>query len=205
MPALQSVVVHPSRKLIRLERIDDFLNSVQELFDFETLNEALNGGDQRPLSLLLDWFHAFPGERPAFAAFMSDVRRQLRKSHWLPLFIDGVGLYHNYPYDPRKPNCFALMEYTASEVIQQARAKGIERCFALPTVLEAWNNPAFCPVPSASCQGRAVDLRGTIHARPVREILHVRFDYSPWHLKRIEVWCGAETPDIDVARWLHLG
>ena len=164
MPALQSVVVHPFRKLIRLERIDDFLNSVQDLFDFETLNEALNGGDRRPLSLLLDWFHAFLGERPAFAAFMSDVRGQLGKSDWLPFFIDGVGLYHNYPYDLRKPNCFALMEYAASEVIQQARAKGIERCFALPTVLEAWNNPAFCPVPSTSCQGRAVDLRGIIHA-----------------------------------------
>ena len=202
--ALQSVRVHPSRKLIRLERIDGFLNSVQGLFDFDTLNEALNGGDPRPLSLLLEWFHAFPGERPAFAAFMSDVWNLLEKAEWLPYFIDGVGLHHNYPYDPRKPNCFALMEYSAAEVIEQARAKGIERCFALPTVLEAWKNPAFCPVPRSSCQGRAVDLRGKNLARPVREILHIRFDYSPRNLKRLGAWHGAETPDICEARRPHI-
>ena len=101
---------------------------------------------------------------------MSDVRSHLEKAEWLPYFTDGVGLHHNYPYDPRKPNCFALMEYSATEVTEQARSKGFERCFALPTVLAAWKNPAFCPVPRPSCQGHAVDLRGKNLALRTRDI-----------------------------------
>ena len=91
-----------------------------------------------------------------FAVFERDVRFILRKPDWLPRIIDIFGLLHHYHSDLDKPKFFALMEYTVAEVIEQARAKGIVHCIALPTVLEAQGNPAFCPVQYRARQRAAV-------------------------------------------------
>ena len=122
----------------------------------------------------------------------------------MPCIIDCFGLYHHYPFDPTKPNCFALFEYTAAEVVEQAKRKGIRDCFALPTVFESQNNPAFCPVPRLTGQGRVVNLRGKCLVRLVREILHPRFEYSQQHLIRAGAWNGARNPDIMPARRRHM-
>ena len=143
-PALQSVAVHPSRILMRLECLDDLL-PVDGSVDYDELVLASNGGDPDSIIELLQLYNDFPGERPVFAGYKSDIRSLLRKKEWVSCIIDYFGLYHHYPYDPGKSNRFALFEYTAAEVIEQAIRKGIGHCFALPTVLESWINPAFFP------------------------------------------------------------
>ena len=203
-PALQPVAVHPSRKLIRLELLDEHLLPKPGGVDFNKLNLAWKGGDPGSIFEILEKFHELPGERPVFSGYMSDVRRLLRKKDWLPCIIDCFGLYHLYSYDPMKLCHFALFEYTAAEVIEQATRKGIRHCFALPTVLEAWNSPAFCPVPNSTGQGRVVSLGETSFSRPPREILHARFDCLPRHLILLGAWRVASKPDIMEARRRHL-
>ena len=100
-PALQAVSVHPSRKLIRLVRLDRHLLPVPGGVDFDDLNQALIGGDPNPIFELLQKFHDFPGERPEFTGYKSDIRHLLKKKDWLPCIIDFFGLYHHYPYSPR--------------------------------------------------------------------------------------------------------
>ena len=100
-PALQAVAVIPSRKLIRLVRLDRHLLPVPRGVDFDDLNQALNGGDPYPIFELLQKFHDLPGERPEFTGYKSDIRRLLKKKDWLPCIIDFFGLYHHYPYNPR--------------------------------------------------------------------------------------------------------
>lgn len=74
---------------------------------------------------------------------------------------------------------------------------------ATPRVIAATvSTPA---VPRAARHGFAVDLRERNPRRPsVQEILHIRFDYSWMHLKRLAEWSGADLPDIEAARDRHL-
>ena len=77
--------------------------------------------------------------------------------------------------------------------------------FALASVLESRENPAFHPVPRATANGFAVDLGKDAAARRlVREILHVRMPYEAAHLKRIAESHVNGTPDIVAARAVHL-
>lgn len=202
--ALLPASVEPVQKIIRLERIDRYLEP-QGGLDFGSLVDALRTGDQHRLSALTDQFQNYPGERPLFAAFKSEVADDLKEADWLQRIIDRLGLYHHYPFIPGKPYRFALMEYTADEVINQAHAKGVDRCFSLATVLECQDNPAFFPVPRSTSHGFTVDLRERNPKKPsVREILHIRFDYSWRHVKRLVEWSGADVPDIEAARGRHL-
>lgn len=202
--ALLPASVEPIQKIVRLERIDRHLEPTGGL-DFSSLRDALARRDSHRLSALTDRFLNYPGERPSFAAFRSEVAADLKEADWLQRIIDRLGLYHHYPFDPGKPYRFALMEYSADEVLKQARAKGISRCFALATVLECQNNPAFFPVPRSTSHGFTVDLRERNPRRPsVREILHIRFDYSWKHVTRLVEWTGADLPDIEAARGRHL-
>ncbi|MBU6165739.1 MAG: hypothetical protein KGQ52_06365 [Alphaproteobacteria bacterium] len=202
--ALLPVSVEPTQKIIRLERIDRHLEPIGGL-DFMSLTKALQDNDRHRLAALADQFLNYGGERPAFSAFKSEVSDDLNSVDLLPRIIDRLGLYHHYPFVSGKPYRFALMEYTAAEVIDQAKKKNMNRCFALATVLECQNNPAFFPVPRATSHGFTVDLRERNPAQPsVREMLHIRFDYSWRHIKRIAEWTGADTPDIVAARDRHL-
>ena len=116
-----------------------------------------------------------------------------------------MGLYHHYPFDSSQTYSFALMEYTAKNVFDQARAKSMNKPFAIATVLECQDNPAFFPVPRGTSHGFTVDLRERNPRRPsVREILHIRFDY-PWrHISRLEQWGGRDLPDIASSRASHI-
>ncbi|MFD2249554.1 hypothetical protein FHS82_004004 [Pseudochelatococcus lubricantis] len=202
--ALLPATVEPVQKIIRLERIDRHLEP-QGGLDFGSLVDALRTCDQHRLSALTDQFQNYPGERPSFAAFKSEVSDDLKEADWLQRIIDRLGLYHHYPFVSGNPYRFALMEYTADEVIKQAHSKGVDRCFSLATVLECQDNPAFFPVPRSTSHGFTVDLRERNPKKPsVREILHIRFDYSWRNVKRLVKWSGADVPDIEAARGRHL-
>lgn len=202
--ALLADSVEPNQKIVRLERIDRHLEPRYGL-DFQSLKDALARKDEHRLSALTDRYLDYRGERPSFAAFKSELESDLQEADWLQRIIDRLGLYHHYPYNPQKPYRFALMEYTAAEVIKQANSTGIVRCFALATVLECQDNPAFFPVPRGTSHGFTVDLRERMPQRPsVREILHIRFDYSWRHVKKLGEWGGADLPEIESARSRHL-
>jgi hypothetical protein len=98
------------------------------------------------------------------------------------------------------------MEYTALEVFAQARPKALDRPFALATVLECQNNPAFFPVPRGAASGFTVDISSGAASLPaVREILHVRLDYRNQHVVRFGRLSGPETtPDLALSRERHL-
>lgn len=201
--ALAPATVESNQKIVRLERIDGLLN--RGALDFARLERALSIGNADDLSALTDLFATYPGERPAFAAFKSEVEADLAEADWLQRLIDRLGLLHFYPYDSRLSYSFALMEYSAEDVIAHARGLSVKQCFAVATVLECRNNPAFFPVPRGSSQGFAVDLRDRTSPLPaLKEILHVRIDYNWKHVVRLEQWTGAAQPDIEAARTRHL-
>jgi hypothetical protein len=200
--ALLSLTIDPNQKIVRLERIDDAMHAAT--LDFLRLKKALAPPDADELSTLTDIFATYRGARPAFAAFKSEVEPDLAAPDWLTRLIDRMGLLHHYPHEDGNSYSFALMEYTAAEVIAQAAPQGITHSFALATVLECRNNPAFFPVPKAAANGFTVDLRARSPALSlVREILHARIDYSWKHVKRLEQWTGAPVPDIEAARERH--
>ena len=190
--------IDPKVKFVRLERIDHLLGKSRR--GYREFKSALERKDRELLTRFVHLFLFYRGERPFFAVYKSDIECELGKRDWLQLFIDGVGLFHHYPFDPKEPAIFALMEYSAGEVVKQARTKGIEDCFAVPTVLESGCNPAFCPTPRSTGHGYAVDLRERDRKEiGVREILHPRLEYSWEHVKQLEIWTGAATPDVEMA------
>lgn len=202
--ALLPATVEPVQKIIRLERIDGLMSKDPDL-TFDRLSEALARRDGAVLQSFVDLFLTYPGERPSFTSFKAEVDQDLRQADWLQRLIDRMGLYHHYLFDSSDTYSFALMEYTAKDVFDQAAAKVVNKPFAIGTVLECQNNPAFFPVPRGSSHGFTVDLCERNPRPPsVREILHMRFDYSWWHLSRLEQWSGKDLPDIESSRARHL-
>jgi hypothetical protein len=202
--ALLPATIDPNQKIIRLERIDRVLSKDPSL-TFDRVDAARTAGNSSDLQAFVDLFSTYPGERPSFSAFKSEVDEDLRALDWLQRLIDRMGLYHHYPFDSRQTYSFALMEYTAKDVLAQAKTKGIGRPFAVATVLECQENPAFFPVPKGAAYGFTVDLRERVPKRPnVREILHMRLDYSWKNVSRLAQWGGMAQPDIEPSRDRHL-
>jgi len=202
--ALLPATVDPNQKIIRLERIDRVLSKDPSL-DFKRVRAARGSDDAVTLQAFVDLFSTYPGERPSFSAFKSEVDDDLKSPDWLHRLIDRMGLYHFYPFDSGQTYSFALMEYTAKDILAQATKKGIDRPFAVATVLECQENPAFFPVPKGSQFGFTVDLRERVPPRPnVREILHIRYDYSWRNVSKLAQWSGASEPDISASRNRHL-
>ncbi|WP_349369168.1 hypothetical protein [Salinarimonas sp.] len=192
--------VEPRQKIVRLERIDELLS--KSGWTYAQLQDAHTSRDAATLSAFVALFETFPGERPAFAAFKSEVEADVGRDDWLERLCERFGLYHHFGTEPRQ---FALMEYTAGEVLAHAGDGGIDRPFALASVLESRENPAFHPVPRATANGFAVDLGTDAPSRPlVREILHVRMPYKAAHVKRIAESRVNGKPDILAARAVHL-
>ena len=187
MPPLFGTLTYmdPFQKICRLENIDHFVEPRGDI-EYNRLKRALEEQDRLQLSLFAQSFQNFPGERPAFIVFKSEIAEDLEQADWTGRFVDRLGLYHYYRNNAGIPRRFALMEYTVAEVIEQAREKGISRCFAVPTVMESPNNPAFFPAPRSARCGNIVDLRDRNPYLPsIREYLHIRFDYSWNHLIRL--------------------
>ncbi|NVO13556.1 MAG: hypothetical protein HXX10_05910 [Rhodoplanes sp.] len=203
-PALLPATLEPNQKIVRLERIDQLLRRDPAL-GYDRLADAKRDGDTETLTEFTNLFATFDGERPAFAAFKIEVENDLKEPDWLRRLVLRLGLVHHVPADGETFR-FALMEYTAKDVFEQAKPKRIERPFALATVLESRDNPAFVPVPRGSSNGFTLDLAAPDpYAVAVREVLHTRLDYSNRHVLRFGALSGPiPVPDILDVREQHL-
>lgn len=203
---LLSSTIEPNQKLVRLERIDDILAKSPGRCDYDRLVKAIEGGrrDDALLATFVDLFRGYPGERPAFVAFKAELTDDLREADWLERLIERLGLVHNLPTKAGETHHFALMEYTVEDVFAAAVKLRVARPFAVGSVLECRNNPAFFPVPSGMASGFAVDL-GDGTGGPVRELLHVRMDYVHSHVVRFGTISGPKPlPDLTARRSRHL-
>ena len=188
--------VEPNQKIVRLECIDYQLSKILRTDPFEAVEQAIRSPrDEVLIQHFLDTWLDFPGARPAFVAFKSEVDDELRRPDWLLRLRNRLGLGH---YDPKPGQrmSFALMEYRAEDVLAEfapARAGGAERAFAMPTVLDSRPSAFFFPSPSELPSGFAADL-GETPGPMIRELLHVRLTYRPHHLVRVGQLVGPLPP-----------
>lgn len=151
--------------------------------------------------ILGSWWRG--GGRTIFAAVSSDVADLVTAARtgdlgWADALRDRLGLVH---YDPLgAPIDVVMLRYRVNDV---PRAEGLRtrRPILAPSALDSSLNPAFCPLPDATQEGRVVDLSGQLD--PVREVIHPR----PLLSSESIVACGqiAEpVPDLVFARWIHL-
>jgi hypothetical protein len=194
--------IEPNQKIVRLERIDAIL--MKAGLEFSRLKDDLSRRDANALHEFVGQFQFYPGERPSFVALKSEVEEDLDEADWLSRLIDRMGLYHHFGGAPGVTLSFALMEYKVEDVLERTRLPAIDRPFAVATVLECQNNPAFFPVPTGGDHGFTVDLVERDPPRPSpREILHCRFDYDVGHVNRLEQWTRTARPDLSAARGRH--
>jgi hypothetical protein len=184
--ALYAPDIEPNQKIVRLECLDDVLKKTGR--SFAEIEPAVRPGgrDVGIIGQLLDQFRLYPGARPAFVAFKSEVATDLGTPDWLPRLRSRMGLGH-YDPAPGQRQAFALMEYLVKDVIwewQPLETRGALRPFAFPTVLESRASPYFFPSPSNLPSSFAVDLDGP-GRNPIREMLHVRITYRPDHMVKV--------------------
>jgi hypothetical protein len=199
--ALYSPEIEPNQKLIRLERIDDILLGAG--LNFNSLEQALQprARDEALLVAIADQWKAYPGARPSFVAFKSEVANDLKENSWLVRLRNRLGLGHFSPA-PGERQCFALMEYLVEDVLSEwetTRRRGAERPFAFPTVMEAPGSPHFFPAPIDVASSFTVDLSDAGRAQPpIRELLHIRISYRAHHLVRVGQLIGP-LPEVKLA------
>ncbi len=186
--ALYRPDIEPNQKLIRLECLDNALDPGAGL-DFTRLEEAVRARprDEAVIDVALERFRTYRGARPAFVAFKSEVDADLRTPDWLPRLRNRLGLGHFAPAAGER-KAFALMEYLVADVLDAwnaVRARGAERPFAYPTVLDSKPSAFFFPSPGNVDSSFAVDLTQGAPGRPIREFLHLRITYRPQHLARV--------------------
>jgi len=205
--ALYEPEIEPNQVIVRLECIDDVLKGINP--DFADLEQALKARprDEELIGHVTDEFANFPGARPAFVAFKSEVASDLNSLDWLVRLRNRMGLGH-YDPAPGQRQAFALMEYLVKDVLsewQLLQVRGAARPFALPTVLDSRTfSPYFFPSPRNLESSFAVDL-DQLGRNPIREMLHVRITYRPHHLVKAGELIGP-LPSIDLAavRDVHL-
>ncbi len=206
--ALYGAEIEPNEKLIRLERVDEIL--VGAGCDFETLHQALQprSPDEALKAVLAEQWKVYPGARPSFVAFKSEVADDLKATDWLMRLRNRLGLGHFSPA-PGERQSFVLLEYKVSDVLsewERLKTGGAERAFAYPTVLEAPGSPHFFPSPAGLASSFAVDLSEAGRAlASIRELLHVRISYRAEHLVRAGQLVGPLPPvRLSAARDTHL-
>ncbi len=186
--ALYEPEIEPNQKLVRLECIDDILRGMGQ--NFAALERALRPsmrGDAL-IAQVVDQWSSFPGARPAFVAFRSELAGDLAEPDWLLRLRNRLGLGHYSPALGERKS-FALMEYLVKDVIAEwslVQKRGAVRPFAFPTVLEAPGSIHFFPSPREAESSFSIDLtNGTAARPPIRELLHVRITYKSQHLVRV--------------------
>ena len=91
LEAMLPETIERNQKIVRLERIDGIMTSAPAL-DFARLESALRPRrDPVVLSAFTDLFQTFPGERPAFVAFKSELADDLKQPDWLDRMIERSG------------------------------------------------------------------------------------------------------------------
>lgn len=204
--AIYNPDIEANQKIVRLECIDDALLKIG--LSFPEIEEATRPGrrDSGVIAQLLDQWQLYPGARPPFIAFKSEVASDLGEADWLLRLRNRLGLGHYSPM-PGQRQRFALMEYLVKDVIAEWRpleARGAQRPFAFPTVLESQGSPHFFPSPCGLASSFAVNLDGT--GKPsIREMLHIRITYMPDHLVKVGELVGPLTPfQLGPVRDAHL-
>jgi hypothetical protein len=187
--------IEANQKVVKLECIDDALKKIGR--NYADIEEATRPSqrDNDLITQLLDQWQLYPGARPAFIAFKSEVAPDLGAPDWLLRLRNRLGLGHYTPA-AGQPQRFALMEYLVKDVIAEWRpleARGAQRPFAFPTVLESRRNPYFFPSPHEIASSFAVDLGGPGND-PIREMLHIRITYLPDHLVKVGELIGPLPP-----------
>jgi len=204
--ALYAPDIDGNQKIVRIECLDDVLTKIGRSFaDIEDAVKSGHRGDAI-VAQLLDQWRLYPGARPAFVAFKSEVVTDIGAPDWLLRLRNRMGLGH---YDPAagQRQAFALMEYLVKDVIAEwlpLETRGAKRPFAFPTVLESRASPYFYPGPRDLPSSFALDL--TDPARnPIREMLHVRITYRVDHLVKVGELVGLLPPvRLGAARDRHL-
>lgn len=205
--ALYPTDIEPNQKIVRLECLDDILRGARRTIS--ELAQAMDPAtrDESLVSHIVDQFALYPGARPAYVAFKSEVKADLAEADWLLRLRNRMGLGH---YDPAagQRQAFGLMEYLVKDVLsewQPLAARGAERAFAYPTVLDGRTvSPYFFPSPHELASSFAVDL-GSPGRDTIREMLHVRITYRPHHLVRVGELVGPLPPiGLAAARDAHL-
>ncbi|MBS0532417.1 MAG: hypothetical protein JSR72_00030 [Proteobacteria bacterium] len=187
--------IEANQKVVRLECIDDALRKIGR--NYTDIEEATRPGrrDNGLITQLLDQWQLYPGARPAFIAFKSEVAADLGAADWLLRLRNRLGLGH-YDPAPGQRQRFALMEYLVKDVIAEWRpleTRGAQRPFAFPTVLESQGSPHFFPSPHELASGFTVDFGGPGQAS-IREMLHIRITYLPDHLMKVGELVGPLDP-----------
>jgi hypothetical protein len=193
--AIYRPVIEANQKVVKLECIDDALKKIGR--NFSDLQEATTPGrrDTGLITQLLDQWQLYPGARPSFIVFKSEVASDLNEAVWLLRLRNRLGLGH-YDPAPGQRQSFALMEYLVRDVITEWRpleVRGAQRPFAFPTVLESQGGPYFFPSPHELASSFAVDLGGPGKAS-IREMLHIRITYMPDHLVMVGELVGPLPP-----------
>lgn len=204
--ALYLADIEPNQKIVRIECLDDILGTTKR--SFAELAQALEPGhrDDDLVAHIVDQFALYPGARPAFISFKSEVETDLKEADWLLRLRNRMGLGH---YDPAQgqAQAFGLMEYLVKDVItewQPLESRGAARPFAYPTVFDSKPNCYFFPSPRDLPSSFAVDLDGP-GRNPIREMLHIRITYRPHHLVRVGELVGPLSPiRLAAARDGHL-
>jgi hypothetical protein len=204
--ALYLADIEPNQKIVRLECLDDILRGTKRAF--AELAQAMQPGrrDENLVTHIVEQFALYPGARPAFMAFKSEVDADLKQADWLISLRNRMGLGH-YDPAPGQRQAFGLMEYLVKDVIaewQPLESRGAVRPFAYPTVLDSRPSCYFFPSPRDLASSFAVDLDGP-GRKPIREMLHIRITYRPHHLARVGELSGPLPPvGLVAARDGHL-
>jgi hypothetical protein len=199
--ALYEPEIEPNQKLVRLECIDDILKRMGRTFADLERGMRPASRDDALVAQVVDQWRSFPGARPAFVAFKSELAGDLTEPDWLPRLRNRLGLGHHSPAAGERKS-FALMEYLVKDVSAEwalVQASGAARPFAVPTVLEAPGSVHFFPAPREAQSSFTLDLSDGGAARPpIRELLHVRITYKSQHLMRVGELVGP-LPEIKLA------
>lgn len=170
---------------------------------FASLQKSLQPAarDEPLIAQIVDQWKTFPGARPSFVVFKSEVASDLAANDWLLQLRNRLGLGHFSPA-PGERQTFALMEYLVKDVPAEwafVQPRGAARPFAFPTVLEAPGSPHFFPAPGNANSSFTVDLtEGGPTQPPIRELLHIRITYRAEHLMRCAELVGA-LPQVKLA------
>jgi hypothetical protein len=206
----------PEQELVRIEDLTGVLEFWNTDFDaLQALHEApTNQGDaKQTLTQHFDnWNNGKRDNRPAFAAFLDEVRDEAGDTDWPHRLRDRLGLGHYPPKDnPKIP--VALMRYSLQEALNAKASKRLPAACALPTVLDGGMHAYFFPVPREHAYGATLHLSDGKADQLAAEILHCRIDYQPKHLWKLG-WIerphdfDETAPDRDArlrrARDLHL-
>jgi hypothetical protein len=205
--ALYLSEIEPNQKIVRVECLDDILAGIKLIYSEIAPFIEPPDRDDNLVAHLVEQFELYPGARPAFVAFKSEVKTDLAAPNWLVRLRNRMGLGHYAPA-PGQRQAFGLMEYPVSDVIaewQPLEARGAVRPFANPTVLDGKGvSPYFFPSPRNLASSFAVDLDAPGRT-PIREMLHVRLTYRPHHLIRVGELVGPLPPvKLSAARDAHL-